>query len=324
MSVAGLSGNRMEMMARWYGEDGAATVGLRWSGEVRQWCGFGGGGGGYPKEAYIEMDFPNILSQEDRQFIEREVSIDEIKKAVWDCWTDKAPGLDGFTFGFYRRYWDLIHGDVTNAVKYFFTHCDIPHGYIETKIDLIKTLNSVSAEKFFVKIDRAQFIKWLTKIKEEQGEIAKDADLMQKMSVRIYLFNLEKTLEKIEMAARVITAIEFPQDIIVQSSRPYGQRDGELLKLAAMQCFTRVFAVICVCVYEDSRRNWKAVGFGTDDVMGLRLLEVWNLYIYDAKPSGGGSVNDLDEKDISDIDDEKQKMRRKKRYILFALSLNHV
>nr|GEW10641.1 RNA-directed DNA polymerase, eukaryota [Tanacetum cinerariifolium] len=70
-----------------------------------------------PKDAYIEMDFPNVLSQEDRQFIEREVSIDEIKKAVWDCGTDKAPGPDGFTFGFYRRYWDLIHGDVTNAVR---------------------------------------------------------------------------------------------------------------------------------------------------------------------------------------------------------------
>nr|GEZ63160.1 RNA-directed DNA polymerase, eukaryota [Tanacetum cinerariifolium] len=57
-----------------------------------------------PKEAYIKMDFPNVLSQEDRQFIEREVSIDEIKKAVCDCGTDKAPGPDGFTFGFYRRY----------------------------------------------------------------------------------------------------------------------------------------------------------------------------------------------------------------------------
>ncbi|GJY35999.1 40S ribosomal protein SA-like protein [Tanacetum coccineum] len=40
----------------------------------------------------------------------------------------------------------------------------------------------------------------------------------------IYLFNLGKTLEKIEMAARVIAAIENPQDIIVQSARPYGQR----------------------------------------------------------------------------------------------------
>ncbi|GKC61067.1 40S ribosomal protein SA-like protein, partial [Tanacetum coccineum] len=39
-----------------------------------------------------------------------------------------------------------------------------------------------------------------------------------------YLFNLGKTLEKIEMTARVIAAIENPQDIIVQSARPYGQR----------------------------------------------------------------------------------------------------
>nr|GFB61352.1 RNA-directed DNA polymerase, eukaryota, reverse transcriptase zinc-binding domain protein [Tanacetum cinerariifolium] len=69
-----------------------------------------------PKEAYIEMDFPNVLSLEDRQFIEREASIDEIKKVVWDSGTDNAPGPDGFTFGFYRRYWDLIHGEVTNAV----------------------------------------------------------------------------------------------------------------------------------------------------------------------------------------------------------------
>ncbi|KAK2635750.1 hypothetical protein Ddye_030542 [Dipteronia dyeriana] len=30
--------------------------------------------------------------------------------------------------------------------------------------------------------------------------------------------------EKLQMAARVIVAIENPQDIIVQSARPYGQR----------------------------------------------------------------------------------------------------
>ncbi|GKC55115.1 40S ribosomal protein SA-like protein, partial [Tanacetum coccineum] len=47
-----------------------------------------------------------------------------------------------------------------------------------------------------------------------------------------YLFNLGKTLEKIEMAARVIAAIENPQDIIVQSARPYGQR--AVLKFAQL------------------------------------------------------------------------------------------
>ncbi|CAI0470798.1 unnamed protein product [Linum tenue] len=40
----------------------------------------------------------------------------------------------------------------------------------------------------------------------------------------IYIINLGKTWEKLHMAARVIVGIENPQDIIVQSARPYGQR----------------------------------------------------------------------------------------------------
>ncbi|OIV95161.1 hypothetical protein TanjilG_21551 [Lupinus angustifolius] len=40
----------------------------------------------------------------------------------------------------------------------------------------------------------------------------------------IYVINLGKTWEKLYLAARVIVGIENPQDIIVQSARPYGQR----------------------------------------------------------------------------------------------------
>lgn len=40
----------------------------------------------------------------------------------------------------------------------------------------------------------------------------------------IYVINLEKTYEKLQMAARVIVAIENPSDVVVQSARPYGQR----------------------------------------------------------------------------------------------------
>ncbi|KAH8521203.1 hypothetical protein H0E87_002311 [Populus deltoides] len=42
--------------------------------------------------------------------------------------------------------------------------------------------------------------------------------------IGIYIINLGKTWEKLLLAARVIVAIENPQDIIVQSARPYGQR----------------------------------------------------------------------------------------------------
>jgi small subunit ribosomal protein SAe len=40
----------------------------------------------------------------------------------------------------------------------------------------------------------------------------------------IYVINLNKTWEKLQLAARIIVAVENPQDIVVQSARPYGQR----------------------------------------------------------------------------------------------------
>ena len=40
----------------------------------------------------------------------------------------------------------------------------------------------------------------------------------------IFVINLGQTWDKLQLAARVIVAIENPQDIIVQSARPYGQR----------------------------------------------------------------------------------------------------
>lgn len=46
----------------------------------------------------------------------------------------------------------------------------------------------------------------------------------------IYIINLGKTWEKLQLAARVIVAIENAQDIVVQSARPYGQR--AILKFA--------------------------------------------------------------------------------------------
>ncbi|KAK4383949.1 26S proteasome non-ATPase regulatory subunitA [Sesamum angolense] len=54
---------------------------------------------------------------------------------------------------------------------------------LDTKIELIKTLNSVSAGKIYVEIERARLIKKLAKIKEEQGLIAEAADLMQEVAV---------------------------------------------------------------------------------------------------------------------------------------------
>nr|GEX30715.1 RNA-directed DNA polymerase, eukaryota, reverse transcriptase zinc-binding domain protein [Tanacetum cinerariifolium] len=60
-------------------------------------------------------EFPNQLNAIQVEDLEAEVSYDEIKKAVWDCGIDKSPGPDGFTLGFYKRFWSLIDRDVVAA-----------------------------------------------------------------------------------------------------------------------------------------------------------------------------------------------------------------
>nr|GFA71351.1 RNA-directed DNA polymerase, eukaryota [Tanacetum cinerariifolium] len=72
----------------------------------------------YPDPSYVrlQMSFPNMLSMDQQRDIECEVSNAEIKKAVWDCGMYKAPGPDGISFGFYRRFWYLIEKDVCDAV----------------------------------------------------------------------------------------------------------------------------------------------------------------------------------------------------------------
>ena len=86
---------------------------------------------------HVQMCYPKTISNEQQLDLEREVSLVELKRAVWDCGTDKSPGPDGLTFGFYRRFWETIEKDVFEAVKHFFTYGDIPKGCNSSFIALI-------------------------------------------------------------------------------------------------------------------------------------------------------------------------------------------
>nr|GEV35068.1 RNA-directed DNA polymerase, eukaryota, reverse transcriptase zinc-binding domain protein [Tanacetum cinerariifolium] len=76
----------------------------------------------------LQREFEKHITGEQNEFLEGDVSNEEIKKAVWDCGIDKAPGPDGFTFGFYRRYWKIIEEDAVEAIKWFFQYGRIPKG----------------------------------------------------------------------------------------------------------------------------------------------------------------------------------------------------
>nr|GEV92756.1 hypothetical protein [Tanacetum cinerariifolium] len=69
------------------------------------------------RRAHIEMRYPKTLTCDQQVELQSDVSNEEIKRAVWDSGIDKYHGPNGFTFGFYRRFWNLIENDVYDAVK---------------------------------------------------------------------------------------------------------------------------------------------------------------------------------------------------------------
>ncbi|GJX93266.1 RNA-directed DNA polymerase, eukaryota [Tanacetum coccineum] len=97
----------------------------------------------------LDMDFPNKLTTDHKNDLERPFTKEEIKGAIWDCGLNKSPGPDWFTFGFYRRYWNLLEYDIMEVVNHFYFHGFCPKGGNSSFIALIpKTFNAKLVKDF--------------------------------------------------------------------------------------------------------------------------------------------------------------------------------
>nr|GEX27770.1 RNA-directed DNA polymerase, eukaryota [Tanacetum cinerariifolium] len=97
----------------------------------------------------INSQFPTRLSLDQIDDLERIVSYDEIKRAVWDCGANKSPGPDVFTFEFFRRYWSFIDRDVVAAIFEFFSSRKFPSGCNASFITLIPKTQDAKLVKDF-------------------------------------------------------------------------------------------------------------------------------------------------------------------------------
>ncbi|GKD41716.1 putative RNA-directed DNA polymerase, eukaryota, reverse transcriptase zinc-binding domain protein [Tanacetum coccineum] len=77
------------------------------------------------------IDFPSTPSSSrlddcNRVFLETNASMDELKAAVWGCGSEKAPGPDGYTFAFVKKYWDMLKVDIFGFVNSFLSSRKMP------------------------------------------------------------------------------------------------------------------------------------------------------------------------------------------------------
>ncbi|GJV79919.1 RNA-directed DNA polymerase, eukaryota, reverse transcriptase zinc-binding domain protein [Tanacetum coccineum] len=59
----------------------------------------------------------STINHNDNLELEKNISDDEIRLAIWDCGSQKAPGLDRFSFLFLKKYWELLKEDVMKAMR---------------------------------------------------------------------------------------------------------------------------------------------------------------------------------------------------------------
>ncbi|GJS86197.1 hypothetical protein Tco_0752738 [Tanacetum coccineum] len=57
---------------------------------------------------FSNLPHSHSLNCMDRETLERQVTLEEIKEAVWDCGSSKAPGPDGYSFAFVKKQGDPL------------------------------------------------------------------------------------------------------------------------------------------------------------------------------------------------------------------------
>jgi hypothetical protein len=85
--------------------------------------------------------------------LEQPVTIDEVRRAMWDCNDSNALGPGGFTFSFYKTIWLLIGNKVFHMVSEFFRIRKLPKVVNISYVTLVpkntpKKIHGVQANQF--------------------------------------------------------------------------------------------------------------------------------------------------------------------------------
>ncbi|CAL1404855.1 unnamed protein product [Linum trigynum] len=86
---------------------------------------------------HLLQGFPAMVTGEMNEGLCAAVTREEIRRAVFSLGARKAPGPDGFSGKFYRRYWDKVGETLCREVEDFFESASMPEGWNDTHIVMV-------------------------------------------------------------------------------------------------------------------------------------------------------------------------------------------
>lgn len=89
-----------------------------------------------PMDELINQVLPKVTPAMN-EYLDKPFTALEVKTALFQMAPSKAPGVDGFTAGFFQRHWDLLQEDIVLAVLDFLNGGELPVGMNDTSITLI-------------------------------------------------------------------------------------------------------------------------------------------------------------------------------------------
>lgn len=111
----------------------------------------------------------------------------------------------------------------------------------QTKVDVIKTLQSITEGKIYVEIERARITRQLAKMKEEDGDVSEAANILQEVAVETFgsMSKVEKIayiLEQVRLClekedyirAQILSRKVSPRAFVVRAVSKKGESSGEI------------------------------------------------------------------------------------------------
>lgn len=96
------------------------------------------------RDAWFEIWHGKSITTLQASFLEKEFTLDEIKKAIFYLPKEKAPGLDGYPLLFFQECWDIIKDDLFSFFSEFHANGKIPRGLNATFLTLISKKSGAS------------------------------------------------------------------------------------------------------------------------------------------------------------------------------------